>query len=171
MHTHGRRGIRDARILLELIGREEDLDELAGHVGHGELAEQLRLAPQSFRHAVPQAVFDGVEGGGRGRIIPAGALEHLLAGHTKDEPASERIPIQQEAHEATLAPAPGSPPAGHAARRRERDLAEDRGRHQLVDHPQAEGFRGALGLPGENHVERRPRTHQSRQPLAAAGRR
>ena len=46
---------RDAVVLLERGGGEEDLDQLAGDVGHGQLAEFAVLLGQAVRHAVLQA--------------------------------------------------------------------------------------------------------------------
>src|SRR6266704_677139 len=168
-HRDGRRRVRDPEVLLERGGGEEDLDELAGDVGDGELAEQLRLALQPFPDAVLQPVLHRFERGkGRG-IVAAGLLTHLLARRPKHELSPQRVAVEQPGDEDAAPPALGAPDARHPLRGGEGDVLQDRRRHELVHDPEPEGPRGGLHLPGEDHVERGARADESRQPLAPAG--
>src|SRR5207249_6950660 len=84
----GRGGVGHPEILLERGGGEEDLHELAGNVGDGELAKQLRFALKPRLEAVLQPVLDGVQRGeGRGIMAP-GLLVHLLPRRAEHEPPS-----------------------------------------------------------------------------------
>src|SRR5690348_6534661 len=168
VHDGGRRRVGDAEILLQGGGREEDLHQLTGHVGDGELTEQLRLTFESCGHAAPQSVLDGVQGGEGGGIIASRLRQDSLPGAAEHEPPAEGIPIEQPAGEPTGAPSARSPPKRHTLRRCDRDVLEDCMRYQLVDDPQAECLLGRLDLPGEDHVERRARADQPRQALAPA---
>src|SRR5256712_2375331 len=164
----GRSGVRHPEILLERGGGEEDLDELAGNVGDGELAEQLRLALEPRLEAVLQPVLDGVQRGeGRG-IMASGLLLHLLPRRAEHEPPSQRVAVEQPAAESTPPLALRPPATRHATGGGEGDILQDRRVHELVHDAEAERLPGGLDLPGEDDVERGARTDQSRQPLAAA---
>ena len=169
LHALGRGGVRNPRILFQLVRGEKDLDELAGDIGHRELAKQLSLALQSLGQAVLQAVFDGLERGERSGVMSAGPLEHLLARRAKDDAPAQRIAVEQESHESAGPLAFGSPAACHAPRRGDRDFGQNRRRNQLIDHSQPERLRGALALARQNHVERRARADQPGKSLATAG--
>src|SRR5438034_10132662 len=119
LHAHGRRRVRDARILFELIRGEKDLHELAGHVRDGQLAEQLRFALESLGNSVPQAVLDGFERRQRSRIVAARALEHLLARHPEYHAPAQWIAVEQKSQEAAGSLSLRSPAARHAPRRRQ----------------------------------------------------
>src|SRR6266480_567555 len=109
--THGRGGVRDAGVLLQLVGREEDLDEFARDVGHRELPKQLRLALQTLGDSMLEAVLDRFERRERRRVVSARALEHLLARRSEHETAAQWIAVEQKTHEAARPLALGAPAA------------------------------------------------------------
>ena len=129
----------------------------------------MRLSLQSFGDAVPQAVLDGFERRKRRRVVAPGLLQHLLTRHPEHQHPAERVAVEHPADEAAGALPAGPPAARELLRRRQGDVAEDGGRHELVHDPELERFPGALDLPGEDDVERGTGADQPRQPLAAAG--
>jgi hypothetical protein len=60
-------------------------------------------------------------------------------------------------------------PVGQSAGALDRDLAQDRRMHELVDETHLEGLLRADVPPGEDHVERALEPDQPRQPLGTAG--
>src|SRR5205807_154625 len=153
-HFGGRGRVGDAEVLLELARREEDLDELAGDVGDGELTEQLCLALQATGEPVGQAVLDRLERGERRRVVSLRLLQHLLARRAKHEAPPERVAVEQPPGEAARTLSLGAPSARHALRRGERDVPEKRGVDELIDDPEPEGLLRPLHLAGEDDVER-----------------
>src|SRR6266704_2490913 len=163
----------DPEVLLERRGGEEDLHELARHVGDGKLAEQLRLALQSLLDPVLEPVLDRLEGGEGRRIVAAGLRQHLLTRRPEHEPAAQRVAVEQPGDERPPSPSPApplrSPAARHPARRGDGDVLEDGGVHELVHDPEPERLARSLDLPRKDDVERGARADESRQSLAATG--
>src|SRR3989442_1155657 len=140
MNSDRRWRIGNAGVLLELIRSKEDLNQFARDIGDGELTEELRLPFQPLGDAVAHAVLDRLERSEWGRIMPAGFLQDLFPSGAIDAKSAQRIAIEQETHDATATLALRSPAAGHPSRGTDRDLSENCGRDQLVDHSQTECF-------------------------------
>src|SRR5438094_454808 len=118
--------------------------------------------------AGPEAIFDGLERGERRRVVALRLLEDLFARTPKHQPPAERIAVEQPPHEAAGALPPRAPAARHPFGGGEGDIRHDGGVHELVDEPEPKGLLRPLHFSREDHVERRARTDQARQPLAAA---
>ena len=169
VHLARGRGVRDAEVLLERRRGEEDLDELAGYVRHGQLREQLRLALQAGAHAAPQAVLHRVERRERRGIMPSGLPQHLFARRAEHQAAAERVAVEQPRHDAAATFASGPPPARQPPRRVEGDIPQNGRVDQLVHDPHPERLLGGFDLAGEDDVECRARADQPGQSLAATG--
>ena len=158
---------RDAVVLLERGGREEDLHQLAGHVAHRQLAEGAVLLGQSGGDALLQADPHRFERGERRRVVAAGLLEDLLAGAAIDQ-AAARPPCGRAA--ARAAP-PFGVRWGRPSRASRSAAATATCRRMLggttsSTRPSRSAFGGALALAGQDHVQRRPRADE---PGQAAG--
>jgi hypothetical protein len=164
----GRRRALDPGVRLQGGGREEDLHQLAGDVGHGELPEEPGLALEAFPDAGGQAVAHRFDGEQRRGVVAAGAAQDLPAGGAEHERPAGRGPIEQQAGESARTGAPRPPAVHHPLRRGQRDRPQQRGVHQLVHHAEPERLLGALGLAGEDHVEGGTRADQPWQALAPA---
>src|SRR5690349_4375520 len=93
-------------------------------------------------------------------------LHHAFARLLEHDAATEWVLLQQQIRRATLSPtrrlervfSQRSSPI-------ERDRAEDRGMHHLVDESHLQRALGANASPRQNHVERGLQSHALRQPL------
>ena len=128
------------------------------------------LSLQPGRDAVPQPLGHRVERGKRGRVVPAGLREHLLASEREHECPPRGIPLQQPTLEppgrAGRAPAVCQPPChidGHAF--------EDGGMDQLIHDATAIRHARRKHLAGEDDVEGRLEPDEPRETLAPTCRR
>ncbi len=111
----------------------------------------------------------GVQRRERCGIVATCGREHLTAGLAEHDFAAERIAVEQPADDPSPPRSSGLPTARQAPGSTERDLTQDRGRHELVHEPESEHLGGALDLAGEDDVQCRPRADQAGEALAAAG--
>ena len=118
---HGGAG-RDAVVLLERRGGEEDLHQLARHVTHGQLAERTVLGGESGGDPLLQADAHRLERPQRSRVVAAGLGQHLLLGRAVDHAPAGGGAVER--------PVPaGRPRGGGAARPRARG---DRRRRRAI---------------------------------------
>jgi hypothetical protein len=111
----------------------------------------------------------GVEGGERRGIVAVRLLDHTVAGLFEHHAAADRIALEQQTRRTGgTAPRRSERSAGDRAGTSERDVAQDRRMHHLVDKAHLERAPRPDRLPGENHVEGRLESHTARKPLRAA---
>ena len=146
-------------------------DELARHVGHRHLAEQPRFLAQPVLEAARVSGLHGVERGERRRIVAVRLLHHAFARLLEHDAAAERIVAR-----ATNSSRPrlrrrdglAACPSRERPRAIDRDLAQNRRMHHLVDETHLQRALRADAPAGENHVERGLQSDAPRQPLRAA---
>src|SRR5690242_11351330 len=100
-----------------------------------------RFFGESVGRALRVAGHHRVERGERSRIMAVRLLEHALARLLEYQAPPERIALEDEARRAAgpvAAAARRERAGGEGAGTRERDVAEDRRMHQLVDQPHLE---------------------------------
>src|SRR3989454_592299 len=116
-HDSGLRWVGDSEVLFESGRSEKDLDQLTRDVGDGELPEQLRLALQTFRHAVFESVLHRFQCGERRGIVAARLGQDLLSGAAENQRPTQWVAVEQPSAEAARYPqasANSSPPPRHA---------------------------------------------------------
>ena len=138
----------DSGILLQLVGGEEEEDELSRHVGHRHLAEFARLLaiPVGDTALVTRRYL--IDCGNERRIIAAGLGQRLLARFTQHDCAARGIAIEQHALHASGMVLTLPSAFGDLASALNRDAAQDRRMHQLVDQAE-QRLLGAHLLAGE----------------------
>src|SRR2546426_468997 len=167
-HDSGLRWVGDSEVLFESGRSEKDLDQLTRDVGDGELPEQLRLALQTFRHAVFESVLHRFQCGERRGIVAPRLGQDLLSGAAENQRPTQWVAVEQPSREAAGPFAPWAPPASHALRGGDGDVLENGRMDQLVDDAEAERLPGGFDLAGEDDVERRAGADQPGEPLATA---
>src|SRR5216684_8724452 len=167
-HDSGLRWVGDSEVLFESGRSEKDLDQLTRDVGDGELPEQLRLALQTFRHAVSESVLHRFQCGERRGIVAARLGQDLLSGGAENQRPAQWVAVEQPSAEPARPLAPWAPPARHALCSGDGDVLENGGMDQLVDDAEAERLLGGFDLSGKDDVERRAGADQSGEPLATA---
>src|SRR5882762_760696 len=165
-HDRRRRWVGDPEVLFESGSSEKDLDQLTRDVGDGQLPEQLRLALQTFRHAVFESVLHRLQCGERRGIVAAGLGQDLFSGRAEDQRPAQWVAVEQPSAKPARPLTPWAPPARQALRSGDGDVLENGGMDQLVDDAEAKRLLGGFDLAGEDDVERRAGADQPGEPLA-----
>jgi len=159
---------RDAQVLLQCSGREEEIDELLRHIARGHLAEEPRLLAIPMARSPAVARGDCVYRGKRCREMSVSLLERLLARLSQHDPASRRVLVQQQTGDTIAMTTVLSRTVGDVARPLNGYVAQDRRMDKLVNQPYLQCLFRADVLAGENHVQRGSHADEARQTLRTA---
>ena len=154
--VRGERSLRHARVLLDLLGREEDRHERARHVGHREPAELARLEREAFGERRRGALLHDLERRQRRRVVAARLLDDRAAGLREDE-RPQRLLVERDP-----GPLRAEPPFGERVRSAPRRAEQHRRSARLVHQPRAQRARRLERASREDQVERRAAAPTSR---------
>ncbi len=165
---HG--GIGDARLLLDLLGQEEDVEQVPLDLAPEDQADVARLRRETVGDRPPVALLDHLQRFERRGIVAAGLLEHALVAPRRRWPCGRTAfpPGRGPPATSACAASAGLPPPELRARETPGPILEDRGRDRLVDEPDLLRAAGVERLAGQDEVERRGETDDARQPRASA---
>ncbi len=152
-----------ARVLLDLLGREEHGHQRPRHLGDRQSTEGQGLDLEAFREARRGALahhLDRLEGR---RVVAAGLRQHRLPRLREDERPQKLLA------EPDPGPARDELATGDRERRLLGRLQEDGLGHHLVHEARLERARGLQGPTGEDQVEAPGQTDEPRQALRPSG--
>ena len=145
-------GGRRAVVPLRRLHETEDVDEVLGDGGHGELAQGACLGLESGRAAAVETDPDDLDRPERCGIAALRLGPGLGARLTEHEAAPERIALEQETFEPTRAARP-APLADARQRPVAHALVEPGVGQQDVGEAEAEGARAGDVARGQDHVQ------------------
>ncbi len=170
-HGPGPRVARHARLLLDLLGLEEDPEQIPLDRAPEDVRDPPRLGLEPGLDGLAVRLLDDRERLEGRRIVAVGLFEHLLPRFREEELPADRVRLEREGSEVPRAPAAAGLRRPEPRRREVTgELLEDRRRNRLVHEPDALRALRVELLSGQDEVEGGLEAHEAGKPRAASPR-